>query len=725
MKIKFIVCIAFLVPAFPAHAQGPSDPQSYTPPVPQEEQDNLASTTDPEASAHTPILSLRARQVPSVAQEERGVPPYTNSEGTFEHTLDRTLLPREAHRDMLTTSISGEELEKVLLSRDAFRPLALPGSEAWTSVDAAQREGIIAEAEEYLNYEWPSLIAIRYMDFDINGDRSRFSGRYFDRRRVLAKLVLAEILENKGRFMDDIINGLWLICEETTWVVPAHSDGDKLHDINDVYVDLFSAETAALLAWTDYFLGTKLDAFTPLIRQRIHQETDRRVITSMLENDDFWYMGYTGRIPNNWNPWVVSNWLATVLLLEDDHETRVASVQKALDVLDNYLNPHPPDGGCDEGPGYWARAAASLFDCLFLLEDATGGAIDVFNEPLIRNMATYIYKINIADGWYVNFADGSARNRHAPGTIYRIGKAIGDSTMMAFAAKLYAEREGGRRGESNGDSSGDSRSVSVRQPVGQRTIPDLLVEKELTAFHGAFSPEPAYYFPDLEVAVARGDADGFFYAIKGGFNDESHNHNDVGTFVVFAGGLPLLIDAGVGTYTAKTFSSERYTIWTMQSAYHNLPTINGEMQAYGKEYRAGSFSFSDNGRKAVASVTIEGAYPEAAAVDAWKRTITLHRKPAAMRVQDTYTLKTFKSPQQWHFMAAFEPEIVSGTKIRLSNGEKRFILSHDRGLRAEIEEIGIRDGRLRGTWHGNLFRITLTSTAGTLSGNETFDIKPE
>ncbi|MCG8499689.1 MAG: heparinase II/III-family protein, partial [Firmicutes bacterium] len=63
---------------------------------------------------------------------------------------------------------------------------------------------------------------------------------------------------------------------------------------------------------------------------------------------------------------------------------------------------------------------------------------------------------------------------------------------------------------------------------------------------------------------------GFFFAAKGGYNDKSHNHNDVGNFVLYYNGYPVFIDVGVGTYTAKTFSNKRYEIWTMQSEYHNL-----------------------------------------------------------------------------------------------------------------------------------------------------------
>ncbi len=98
----------------------------------------------------------------------------------------------------------------------------------------------------------------------------------------------------------------------------------------------------------------------------------------------------------------------------------------------------------------------------------------------------------------------------------------------------------------------------------------------------------------IQVAAARRkqrSTDGFYFAALGGHNAESHNHNDVGNFVVYRNGNPVLIDVGVETYTAKTFSAQRYEIWTMQSAFHNLPTINGVMQAAGRQYEARDVTF--------------------------------------------------------------------------------------------------------------------------------------
>ena len=56
---------------------------------------------------------------------------------------------------------------------------------------------------------------------------------------------------------------------------------------------------------------------------------------------------------------------------------------------------------------------------------------------------------------------------------------------------------------------------------------------------------------------------------------------------------------GVETYTAKTFSPQRYEIWTMQSAFHNCPTIDGVMQSAGRQFAASDVAYraGDQGRR--------------------------------------------------------------------------------------------------------------------------------
>ncbi|HAT93972.1 MAG TPA: heparinase, partial [Sphingobacterium sp.] len=126
----------------------------------------------------------------------------------------------------------------------------------------------------------------------------------------------------------------------------------------------------------------------------------------------------------------------------------------------------------------------------------------------------------------------------------------------------------------------------------------------------------------------------FFFAAKGGFNNESHNHNDVGSFILYQDQQPLFIDAGVGTYTKKTFSDDRYSIWTMQSAYHNVPMINGADQSFGKEYKAEHVAFLPAQNRF--QLDIGKAYPKSANVEHWNRSYTLVQN--GLDIQDEFKI---------------------------------------------------------------------------------------
>jgi hypothetical protein len=65
-----------------------------------------------------------------------------------------------------------------------------------------------------------------------------------------------------------------------------------------------------------------------------------------------------------------------------------------LSEIQCYYNTIPADGGCDEGPGYWGRAGASLFEFLYLLKCSTNGALDLFGDEKICMIADYLKKVS-------------------------------------------------------------------------------------------------------------------------------------------------------------------------------------------------------------------------------------------------------------------------------------------------------------------------------------------
>jgi hypothetical protein len=178
--------------------------------------------------------------------------------------------------------------------------------------------------------------------------------------------------------------------------------------------------------------------------------------------------------------------------------------------------------------------------------------------------------------------------------------------------------------------------------------------------------------------------------MKGGTNGESHNHNDVGSFIIYADNEPLFIDPAVGEYTAKTFSKDRYSIWTMQSQYHNLPQINGVDQKDGQEYAAKMISH----KAGQLTLDIAGAYPEEAQVKSWKRSIS--SKKEGVTLTEDYELGAYREPMKLMFIA-LSPEALQH-------------LHYDKHqMDATIEEISSQlDPVLQKMWGPKMYRIILS-----------------
>jgi hypothetical protein len=318
-------------------------------------------------------------------------------------------------RDLLA-KFSVNDIKQSLISQNNWKPFPKLPSEWANQVPDSVIRSIIKQAEGIKNTPFTNIPANITLEYVRNGNRTNYERLSFDKRNRLFTLVLAESMENKGRFTDAIVNGVWNICEETYWGVTAHigtqKRGSGLPDVTDPTVDLFGAETAAVMALTDYFTGSKLDSISPLIRERINIEVNRKILNS-FENEAarYGYLGSGKRTVkvNNWNPWVISNCMTAFLLLEKNEEHRVKLLAHSLHLLDLYINGLGDDGATDEGPSYWFAAGLALFDGLHMVADATNQKISVFDLPIIQKLGAYIYQTHIDDDYFVNVADATPK----------------------------------------------------------------------------------------------------------------------------------------------------------------------------------------------------------------------------------------------------------------------------------------------------------------------------
>ena len=317
-------------------------------------------------------------------------------------------------------------------------------------------------------------------------------------------------------------------------------------------------------------------------------------------------------------------------------------------------------------------------------------------------MASFIYRTHISQEWYLNFADASARVKPSPYLVYKFGQRIGDPKMEAFGASLIS-------------ASGPGRGDTL-----QRYLPKLFSDDTGEQSTGAIPYESQVWLDQIEVMCAResqGTAEGFFLGAKGGHNAESHNHNDIGTFIVYSDGQPLIVDAGVGTYTAQTFGATRYDLFTMRSSYHNVPTVNGCEQKEGEQYRSSRAICTHSDRISSLTLDIAKAYPEKAGIVSWNRTVRMER-PDIVFINDVYEVSEIRDRFYLHLLT---PSVVSddesGTLTLASrdlpdgliSGSAKVLYDADR-FRAQIEEVPLDDKRLAGVWGDALYRINLRAT---------------
>lgn len=555
---------------------------------------------------------------------------------------------------------------------------------------------IVKEAEALLEKDIPLLPLSLFREFSLTGNRSNFQEPYRFRRNMALTLALAEKYEGKGRFIEKLCDVVWAIMEESTWIIPAHTahnpilgpfDTPPVYGDNTIHgIDLFSATTCATLSIIYYFCHDAMDSISPVIcKKLLYMLHDRAIKPYLLYT--FKWSGEFGNKPNNWCPWIVSNVLLTMALTTEDLNLREQVTQRAMKDLDCFTREYNDDGGCDEGPSYWGAAGASYFDALETIYDITGGAIEIYSEPLVRAIGEYIVKFNINGKRFVNFADCPPSTVPDGCMIRRFGEKVGSDIMPPFGDVMNSY-----------DGQHFLSQYHVYRALRNLITPDSEAEPPKAA--------KKVWFPNLKVMTTRESEDpakGLFLAIKGGHNAESHNHNDVGNFVVYYNGNPVIIDTGVGTYTKQTFSSRRYELWYMQSSYHNLPDINGVAQKNGLQYRSKNELYDETSPSL--QLELADAYLPEADVRSFVRRAELG--DGEIRVTDKIELGDTHEVV-FHIMTHVKPEIAKEGTISLAEGRT---LTYDTRLDAVIEEFPVNDNGMKKNWNSEtLFRINFTAS---------------
>ena len=594
----------------------------------------------------------------------------------------------------------------LLASPEVALPLPpAASSSVWDDVDAATLATIAREAQSDRGTPWPQPLASQAARVHRDGDRVVWEEPAFARQHRLTRAAVMAATSDDEVWLDEAADGIVLLCEQSSWCWPAHDDtferhGSILATVTDPYLDLGAGEAVAQLAWIDQLLGSRLDARYRGVRARVRHEARTRVFDPFLARRDWHWIGLDGDV-HNWNPWIHGNVLVAALRLLDapgQASLRAEVVSLAVEGLDRYVASLPEDGAIDEGYEYWWNGACRALEALDVLASATGDRLRLGAAvPALRATVAFPHRMHLGADWYVNHADGQAQPRepkpwHA---LHRAAVRAGDDDARAHA---LAQR---RTGEPLASAaSGAGRLLRALSD------PDWRVAASAT------SPLPAtVWLPSVEVLLARetgGTAAGLTLAVKGGHNGEHHNHNDVGAFIVASDGVPVLVDAGRPTYTKQTFGPERYAIWTMQSAWHNLPLVAGAGQPAGAQFRA--VDVQADPADGALSLDLANAFDEPA-LTSLRRSARLDRHRGRVEIDDRWTIER-ALPVVEHLLVAGEIELVAGgARIHPLAGATPVRLQWDDAFPARLETREIDDPMLTAVWGTHLTRVSIDVTA--------------
>lgn len=603
----------------------------------------------------------------------------------------------QTNRNLLVQAATESQLAGYLQPNHTWVKYPLYADRAgWDKYTGTVKDTLIANGTKFLTYQWKTVPATAYLDYERTGTRTTMEAPLNSNVNALSSLLIAELAEGKGRFMDQVIDGVWAICEHSSWTLSAHQVVQKsrrsLPDFREEIIDLVSGDIGSLLSWALYLFKDEWNKIDPVIAAKVKKQITDRIVTPYLQRDNYWWQAFNakaGATINNWNVWCNANVLVCMLLVADD-SVRTRGVYKTMRSVDKFLNHVKEDGACEEGPSYWGHAAGKLYDYLQVLNEASGGKINIFSYPMVKDMGEYISRSYVGNGWVVNFADASAKGGGEAGLVYRFGQAVNSSEMKAYAAYL-AQKETAREFINEGRDF-------------YRTIENIQTYTQVKQTTPALSAAPYTWYPQTEFCYIRNN--NFFFAAKGGFNNESHNHNDVGTFSLYYKNIPFIIDVGVGTYTKETFSSKRYSIWTMQSNYHNVPLINGKAQPYGAQYKAQQAKFDP--KKSTFALDLTRAYPKDAGIKKWERRFSLQANN--LTITDDAVLTKADSTTAFHLMSWAKPLIENNGSIILEKQNETITIKYDpKILTATYETVPVTDPRLSNVWGKEVYRLVLTA----------------
>lgn len=415
--------------------------------------------------------------------------------------------------------------------------------------------------ENYREFKGTPIESLKFSLFKLfeeTGNREEYQGVYYKQRRRLLTFILKVWLKSKQEDIYELEDILWAICDEYSWAIPAHlnvSDRKK----RPYVVDLFAAETAQAISEVLSLCGHVLQE---QVKERCIEEVFRRVIVPFENNHFWWEEGY-------------SNWsavcggavgMAALYLIEDEKRLRKIT-DRAISSCNYFLASCTDDGVCLEGIAYWEYAMSLYVSFAELYKQRMNKDIMADNEKL-KKLSEFPNVSCLGNNIVIRFSDCGNHMNMPFGIVCRLAE-IFDVRIpeMSYFTKLLTST---------------ARCCSAVRSF-EWFNPELLSYS---------AKEENVFFPEAEWAIKR--RGNHTLVIKGGHNDEPHNHNDIGSYMFIKGDNILIDELGCPLYTKLYFSEHRYEYINSRSFGHSVPVINSCEQCPGQVHTSEGFFDEDD-----------------------------------------------------------------------------------------------------------------------------------
>lgn len=396
--------------------------------------------------------------------------------------------------------------------------------------------------------EIPTTKFSKFRLFHDIGDRSIFQVDFFKRQhRMFMLTAMTLIYPDEPKHLERLQDTIWEMCDQYVWALPAHMP--NITENNNCELDLDSTTIGYALALIKVFLNDRLH---DLIKARIDAEIDRRIVKPFLEKRWHWEFR-----ENNWTT-VCSGAVGCTLMLNCPHVFDLV-MDRINHNMQTYIdNGYRDDGVCTEGAGYWSYGFGYYLTYAEMLKTYTDGRVDLTKGERVKNIAMFLQKLFLDENVVVNYGDCGAGSQVSmpAGYLYLLKTLFPDDVELPpqniFAYEVHY----------------------FTYFLNTFRFYDPSFES------AKLSKNAEYFMADQGWYVKRTEKYGF--ACRGGSNGESHNHNDVGSFILSKNDKQVLVDMGGRPYTRQYFEHpQRYTFLETSSRGHNVPIVNGKYQGNG------------------------------------------------------------------------------------------------------------------------------------------------